>query len=169
MELIERLHYVWERQRDGYGEDAVHADPYRGCLAADVGGAGGADEGHSLAWQGGSQAVPGSATQEPGRDRSPAGGVVDEQARPAGGPAGQHHSVAVQVELVAGRPPDPVQQLVTSQARVADQFVKVLHQERPVEHGQARQLNWSVTERAGLGEVSTVERRVGGGVAYDEL
>jgi hypothetical protein len=34
LELVERLHYTWERQRDRYDEDAVHADPYGGCLAA---------------------------------------------------------------------------------------------------------------------------------------
>jgi len=30
-------------------------------------------------------------------------------------------------------------------------------------------LDRTVTERAGLGELSPVERRVGGGVAYDDL
>ena len=78
------------------------------------------------------QVVP---RRSPDDDRSPAGGVVDEQARSAGGPAGQHHSVAVQVELVAGDPPDPVQQFVASQARVTDELIEVLHEERFVEHG----------------------------------
>ena len=45
----------------------------------------------------------------------------------------------------------------------------MLHQERLVEHGQARQLDRAITERAGLGKLSPVERRVGSGVAYDDL
>jgi hypothetical protein len=45
----------------------------------------------------------------------------------------------------------------------------VRHQKRLVQHGQARQLDWAVSESACLGEVSTVERRVGGGVADDDL
>ena len=147
----------------------MQATPQGGCLAADMRGLGGAYKGHSLAWQGRTQARPGGAAHEPGPDRPPTGGVVDEQARSAGRPAGQHHSVAVEVELVAGRPADPVQQFVASQARVTDQLIEVLHEERPVEHGQARQLDWAVTQRAGLGELSTVERRVGGCVAYDKL
>ena len=72
-------------------------------------------------WRGrvGRRPVPGSAAREPGRDRPPAGGVVDEQARPAGGPAGQHHSVAVQVELVAGRSarPSPAVRRVAGEGR----------------------------------------------------
>ena len=106
---------------------------------------------------------------EPGHDRPPAGGVVDEQAWSAGGSAGQHHPVAVQVELVPGHLPDPVQQLVAAQARVADQLVEVLHKQGPAEYGQARQVDRAVAERAGFGELSSVERRVGGGVAYDDL
>ena len=109
------------------------------------------------------------AAHEPGRDRPPAGGVVDEQARPARGSAGQHHPVAVQVELVPGHLADPVQQLVAAQARVADQLVEVLHQQGLVEHGQVRQVDRAVAERAGLGELPSVERRVGGGVADDGL
>ena len=91
----------------------------------------------AMRWRGrvGPQAFPGRAAQQPGQDRPPAGGVVDVQARSAGGSAGQHHSVAVQVELVAGDSPDPVQQFVASQSGVAHQLVEVLHQERLVEHG----------------------------------
>ena len=77
------------------------------------------------------------AAQELGADRPPAGGVVDEQARAARGSAGQHHPVAVQVQLVTGQPADPVQQLVTAQAWVTDQLVEVLHEQGLVEHGQA--------------------------------
>ena len=41
----------------------------------------------------------------------------------------------------------------------------MLHEQRLVEHGEARQLDWLLAEGAGLGEPAAVERRVGGGVA----
>ena len=129
-----------------------------------MGGAGAADERDPLAWQGGSQPGPGGGAQELAADGSPAGGVVDEQARAAGGSAGQHHPVAVEVELVAGHPRGPVQQLVAAQPRVADQLVEVLHQVGLVQHGQTRELDGFVADRTGVGEAPTVERGVGGGV-----
>ena len=117
----------------------------------------------------GRRLAPVSAAHEPGRDRPPAAGVVDEQAWPARGSAGQQHPVAVQVELVPGHLADPVQQLVAVQARVADQLVEVLHQQGPGEYRQVRQVEGLVAERAGFGEPPPVERRVGGGVADDGL
>ena len=102
-----------------------------------------------------------------GADRPPPGGVVDEQARAAGGAAGEHHPVAIQIKLVTGHLGDPVQQLVAAQARVADQVVEVLHEQRSVKHGQALELDRAVAQGAGLGQLPLVERRVDGGVTDD--
>jgi hypothetical protein len=104
-----------------------------------------------------------------GAGRSPAGGVVDEQARAARGSAGHHHPVAVQVQLVTGQLADPVQQLVPAQSWVTDQLVEVFHEQGLVDHGEALKLDRAVAESAGLGEPAAVVRRVGGGVADDGL
>ena len=52
----------------------MQADRHGGSLAGDVGGDGGADEGHPLAWQGGPQAFPGRccAANPATIDRQPA-------------------------------------------------------------------------------------------------
>jgi hypothetical protein len=75
----------------------------------------------------------------------------------------------VQVQLVTGQLADPVEQLVAAQARVTDELVEVLHEQGPVEHGEALELDRAVAEGAGLGLPPTVERRVGGGMADDGL
>ena len=138
-------------------------------LTGDVGGGGTAEEGQPLAGQAGPQTRPGGAAHELGADRPPPDRVVDEQARPPRGAAGQRHSVAVQAQLIMGQLSNPVQQLVAAQARVAHQLVEVPHEEGLVEHGQTLKLHGALTERAGLGQPAAVERRVGSGVADDGL
>jgi hypothetical protein len=143
---------IWGESRRG--QDAMQADAHGGgALAAEMGGAGAAEQGQPLAGHAGPQPRPGEGTQELGADRPPAGGVVDEQARATRGPAGrQHYPVAVQIQLVTGQLSDPVEQLVTAQARVADQLVEVFHEQGLVQHREALKLDRAVAEGAGLGE-----------------
>ena len=105
-------------------------------------------------------ARPGSAAQGAPVAIDRQRGVVDEQARPAGGPARQHHSVAVEVEL-SRVIPDQSRTLRRDVGEGHRRAHRRRHEERFSSTGRRVRWTGALSRSACLGEVSTIERRVG--------